>query len=325
MVHAFGHVIIESTRVRLTDDARINEININEGDSVLAGDTLFSYALDLDQDINGSGATALSVGGVNSVGGKDYWWLKESYNIKKNMALNSVRVRQNLSLIKSYEDELKRITNEVILDVLPKQRLDYVQTEIMKLKSDNLKYQSENGELSSLLATLKPFEDQKSTSINDIKLNGKGGNVNGLLEYMKKQKMTFSDELLSEPRYFKAPIDGIITRIYIHSYETALKTEDILTLHKDHPAYIKAFFEQEDINHFKEGDIFTVTFPDGTKSQGILKRFYIATYTLPDEFQKKYEPTTRSIAGDIYPLNEAEKAKWRTFYKMSVDISKFKY
>src|SRR5438046_2561336 len=45
-IHANGHVIIESTRVRLTDDARIIDFYVAEGDSVRLNDTLFSYALD---------------------------------------------------------------------------------------------------------------------------------------------------------------------------------------------------------------------------------------------------------------------------------------
>ena len=324
MVHAFGHVIIESTKVRLTDDARLIDIYVHEGDSVCKNDTLFSYVLDLDQDISGSGATALSLGGVTSTGGQDYWWLKELYNLKKAIAVNNVKMSENSNLIKNYEGELKRLSNEVILDVLPKQRLDYVQTEIMKLKTENLKLKSENSELAGLMKTLKPFDNTASRSVKDIKMNTSGGG-NSLSDYMKNQRITFSDELLSEERFFKAPMDGIITRIYIHPTETALKSEDIMTMHKDHPAFIKAFFDQEDVGHFKVGDVFKITFPDGSSSLGYLKRFYIATYTLPEEFQKKYEPTTRSIAGDIYPVDASEMSKWRTFYKMSVDISKFKY
>ncbi|HEY1040835.1 MAG TPA: hypothetical protein VGF30_15575 [Bacteroidia bacterium] len=324
MVHAFGHVIIESTKVRLTDDARLIDIYVHEGDSVCKNDTLFSYVLDLDQDISGSGATALSLGGVTSTGGQDYWWLKELYNLKKAIAVNNVKISENSNLVKNYEGELKRLSNEVILDVLPKQRLDYVQTEIMKLKTENLKLKSENSELAGLMKTLKPFDNTASRSVKDISMSANGGG-NSLSDYMKNQRITFSDELLSEERYFKAPMDGIITRIYIHPTETALKSEDIMTMHKDHPAFIKAFFDQEDVGHFKVGDVFKITFPDGSSSLGYLKRFYIATYTLPEEFQKKYEPTTRSIAGDIYPVDANEMSKWRTFYKMSVDISKFKY
>ena len=89
--------------------------------------------------------------------------------------------------------------------------------------------------------------------------------------------------------------------------------------------YAAPFFEQEDIDFFKEGDLMAITFPDGSVSKGIIKRFYYATYPLPDEFQKRYEPTTRTIAADIYPVNDADYEHWRAFYKMSVTITKFKY
>ena len=98
-----------------------------------------------------------------------------------------------------------------------------------------------------------------------------------------------------------------------------------MTIHKRYSTSIKAFFEQEDLRFFKVGDVFTITFPDGTVSQGVLKRFFIATYHMPEEFQKKYESTTRAIAADIYPLNGEDADKWRVFHKMSVDVTKFKY
>jgi len=46
---------------------------------------------------------------------------------------------------------------------------------------------------------------------------------------------------------------------------------------------------------------------------------------MPEEFQKKYEPTTRTVAADLYPLNNEEAKKWKAYYKMSVKITKFKY
>ena len=329
MVHAYGHVIIESTKIRLTDDARLGEIYVNEGDSVNVGDTLFTYSLDLDQDISGPGASssALSIAGLagGSKTSNDFWWLKELYNVKKTIAINNTKINENNELAKSFEGELKRMTNEVILDVLPKQRLDYLQTEILKLKAESLKLQSENNELYGLMKTLKPFDasTNKPVELKDVKLSS--STRNRLAHNYIRHNLLFSGELLTDLHYFKAPMDGVVTRIFIQSTETALKTEEIMTLHKDRPAFIKAYFEQEDIANFNTGDVFKVTFPDGSISYGILKRFYIATYVLPEEFQKKYEPTTRSVAADIYPLKEGEILKWKAFYKMGVDVSKFKY
>lgn len=318
-VHAFGHVIIESTHIRLTDDARVIEFYVNEGDSIQKNDTLFSYALDRDDDINGKSSQALNIGSITG-GSTDDWWVKELFALKKKISLNNIDISENSSLINNYKAEIKRLTNEVILDVLPKTRLDFAQNEILKLNSQNQKLQRENNELSGLIKTLGPTTNKNKFQANNIHL--KSGS-NGIED--DASKLAFSEELLSAPKYFKSPINGVATRIFIHNYETALKSEEIISLHQAHPAFIKAYFEQADLKYFKVGDEFNIEFPDGTMSKGVLKRFYIATYTLPDEFQKKYEPTTRSIAADIYPLDSLEITKWKTFYKMSVDISKFKF
>ena len=318
-VHAYGHVIIENTHIRLTDDARIIEFYAHEGDSIQKNDTLFSYALDRDDDINGQSSQALNIGSITA-SGKDDWWVKELFALKKKITLNNIDVSENGSLIANYKSEIKRLSNEVILDVLPKSRLEFVQNEIFRLNTENQKLQRENSELYGLIKTLGPTTNKSRYSASNIRIKGGARLTSSDLE-----KLAFSEELLSEPKYFKSPISGVSTRIFIHNYETVLKSEEIMSIHQARPAFIKAYFEQEDLIYFHEGDIFNIDFPDGTSSKGILKRFYIATYTLPEEFQKKYEPTTRSIAADVYPLDSTEIVKWRAFYKMSVDISKLKF
>lgn len=318
-VHAYGHVIIENTHIRLTDDARVIEFYVHEGDSIQKKDTLFSYALDRDDDINGQSAQSLSIGSITA-NAKDDWWVKELFALKKKIALNNIDAAENASLINNYKSEIKRLSNEVILDVLPKNRLEFVQNEIFRLNTSNQKLQHENNELNALIKTLGPSTNKNKYSASNIRLKSGTRLASNDLE-----KLAFSEELLSEPKYFKSPISGVSTRIFIHNYETVLKSEEIMSIHQAHPAFIKAYFEQEDLRYFHEGDIFNIDFPDGTTSKGVLKRFYIATYTLPEEFQKKYEPTTRSIAADIYPLDSTEIVKWKAFYKMSVDISKLKF
>lgn len=318
-IHAYGHVIIESTRIRLTDDSRIIEFYVKEGDRIKQNDTLFSYALDIDDDIKtNSSAQSISIGSI--VGGsRDDWWVKEIYALKKKIALNNIDISENDISISAQKKEIKRISNEVILDVLPKSRLEFIQNEISSLNTENKKLAKENKELAELMRTLGPTKTKRGSNGLNVRSRSGGNNINQTVN-----KLAFSEELLTEPKYFKSPMNGIATRIFVHGYETALKSEEIMALHEAEPAYIKAYFEQEDLSYFKEGDLFTIEFPDGTISQGVLKRFYIATYVLPEEFQKKYEPTTRSIAADIYPVDSLEIKKWKTFYKMSVDISKTK-
>jgi len=323
-IHANGHVIIESTKVRLTDDARLIDFYVSEGDSVSLNDTLFSYALDLDQDqSSGSSVNSDIISGVQGES-KDLWHLKETYSLKKSIEINNTKIKENNEVINSYSQEIKRLTNEVILDVLPKTRLDVVQNEIIKLKNENNQMADENSTYLELINTITPLPASgKYSSSKKIKRSGKA--IGPDVRTLPLNKLFFTDELLTHEKFFRAPMSGIITRIYVKPTETALKTEEILNIHRGFPAYIKAFFEQKDLRYFSIGDKFELEFPDGTVSIGILKRFYIATYQMPDEFQAKYEPTTRTIAGDIYPEKEEDREKWLIFNKMSVEITKFKY
>jgi hypothetical protein len=311
-VHGYGHIIIDKTTVRLTDDARIISFYKAEGDSISINDTLFSYALDRDDEFNSNN---LSIDASSQ--DKDDWWKKEEYALKKKIALNSIDISVNSELIKTYSKEIKRVTNEVILDILPKTRLDVVQNEINKLEAENKKLNIENVQLNNLIKSTGP------------RLNGKSYNLNlqraGQNPFSGLQSLAFSEEFLSEPKYFKSPVNGISTQIFSHNFETVLKDEKIMEIHHNQTAFVKAYFALEDVKQFKINDEVTISFPDGTNSKGILKRLYNATYTLPEEFQKKYESTTRVIAADVYPIDSTEIKKWEMFYKISVDISKSKF
>lgn len=307
-IKADGQVLFENVSIRLTDDCRILAYQKEEGDTVCVGDSLFTYTLDKD---NLWGNFSLN-GGITATSYDNEWdWIeKEKYALSKKMALNNIDITESQALIKSYQNEIQRLQNEVVLDVLPKNRLEYVQNEILRLNTAVEKLHSENNQLGGLIRQLNGMMRKpgvKSTKSGSISGGGVGED----------------DE--NRPRVFYSPIDGSITRIYTRQYEVALKSEQIMAIHKNTPMYIKGFFEQSDLNYFKEGDMLNIEFPDGTESKGVIKRFYNATYPLPDEFQKRYEPTTRSIAADIYPVNEGEYEHWRAFYKMGVTITKFKY
>lgn len=306
-IKADGQVLFENVSIRLTDDCRILAFQKEEGDTVCVGDSLFTYALDKD---NVWGNLSL-LGGISATSYSNEWdWIeKEKYALKKRIAFNEIDKTESQALIKSYQSEIQRLQNEVVLDVLPKNRLEYVQNELLRLKTNIEKIDSENKQLSALIGQLNGMaKDPRIKSTKSASLAG-GGNGD--------------DD--NELKVFYSPIDGSVTRIYTHQFEVALKSEQIMAIHKNTPMYIKGFFEQEDIDYFKEGDLMTITFPDGSVSKGIIKRFYYATYPLPDEFQKRYEPTTRTIAADIYPVSDSEYEHWRAFYKMSVTITKFKY
>lgn len=297
-IKANGHILFQSVNIRLTDDSRIIDYYKEEGAKVEKGDTLFTYFEDIDNRVGTSGFNY----SVSTEAENLDWLEKEKYNLKKKIDLNTIDIEQNRTLITKLKEELKGVYNEVMLDISPKSKLENIKQKIFLLEGDIKKFISENEQLESYIKSLKPRYKKTTRSSGS---RGKGSK-NGL-------------------NIFYSPIEGTVTKIFVQPYEVALKSDNILSIHKNRNIFIKAFFEQEDLKYLKEGDLVDVSFPDGTSSEGVIKRFYFATYPLPEEFQKKYEPVERSLSADIYPVNEEELKKWKGFYKMGIEVTKSKY
>ncbi|MCB9194874.1 MAG: efflux RND transporter periplasmic adaptor subunit [Flavobacteriales bacterium] len=301
-VTAPGHVLFKSLEVRVPEDVTLEEFFIAEGDSVKKGDTLFSYYSYEDQK---DAYEQSLLGGVtiNNVTESASWEEKEIYQLKKNIALNQIVISEKQQLVAYYKKEIDNITNEVILEISPKSKIDSYRKEIEQLELEIASLNLENTTFQKLINDLTLGIPKKSNGANsDIGQISGGGDGGAVL------------------RYYFAPTNGTITRIFKSDFEVALKSENILNMHQKEDIYIKAFFSQEDLEYFKEGDEVTVIFPDGEKSVGHIKRFYFATYRMPEEFQKKYESTTRAIAADIFPIENESEIKWKAFYKMNVTV-----
>jgi chromosome segregation ATPase len=319
---AQGQVMYENIDIRLLDDCRVTRYFVHEYDSVKVGDTLFEYIDErtdnISQVVGGGANVSISVGGGS--GGDKSWLEREILNKREKIASSEAKKKENLSLINSYEAELERIRASVVLGVLPQSRLDVRQNEIVQLKAEVSRIEEEITESKKILAQLKSelasYRSDTSAETITENVNVNSGVTGGNAE---------SDELSKKKKYFISPIAGSINRIYTLEYETALRDEVVLAIHKKSPIFVRAYFDQEDLQDVAIGEEFQITFPDGTISRGVLKSFYYSTIPLPEEFQKKYEPVSRSVVGDIYPLSSEESLQWKNFYKMSVDIKKFKY
>jgi chromosome segregation ATPase len=317
---AQGQMMYENVDIRLLDDCRVTRYFVHEYDSVRVGDTLFEYIDDKDDTQATGGGGNLSVS-VNAGGGADKSWIeREILNKREKIGSSEAKRKENLSLIKSYEAELERIRASVVLGVLPQSRLDVRQNEIVQLKAENERIAEEISEARKILAQLQSELASSKTSAEPV-----SSNINANITTGANGGGDASAETEPKKKYFISPIAGSINRIYTLEYETALRDEVVLAIHKKSPIFVRAYFDQEDLADVAVGEEFTVTFPDGTVSRGILKSFYYSTIPLPEEFQKKYEPVSRAVVGDIYPVNIDEAQQWKNFYKMSVDVSKYKY
>ncbi|PHR47724.1 MAG: hypothetical protein COA32_07150 [Fluviicola sp.] len=298
-VDAPGHVLFKSLSIRVPEDITIHNIYKEEGELICEGDTLFSYISTKDE------LMAMSSINADIANKGNQWMEREIYSLKKDIGLNNIDVFEKQQLIEWNEARIKEIEDEVVLGITPKYKLENYQKDIEKLTLEIENIEAANATYRNLITTLQQANNTNPSSI-DMSQNGFGG-----LSYLQK--------------YYIAPIEGTATRIYKNNFEVALKSENILNIHKREDIYIKAFFDQEDFHHVNEGDQVRVIFPDGEESIGHIKRFYFASYRLPEEFQKKYESTTRAIAADIFPIEREDQIKWKAFYKMKVNVRISKY
>jgi hypothetical protein len=307
-IKAQGQVSFENIDIRIPDDCRILEYYISEDDSVSVGDSLFLYQIDND-NIGGGGGIALGSRSDSGYNPQLSWIDKEKFTLEKKIAMNNIDKVRAKEMLAGFQSEMQRLENSIILDVLPSDRYEYVKNEIMRLQTEIKKIETENGQNNAYINDLNELAEKPVVRRSAAASYGGGA----------------AGDNTSSPQIFYSPINGNVTRQYTRQFEVALKQDIIMSIHSDRPMFIKAFFDQEDIAYFNEGDIVDIKFPDGRHSKGLLKRFNYSTWQLPPEFQKRYEPTTRTVAGDIYPVTEGDYALWRSFYKMSVTITKYKY
>ena len=298
-VEAPGHVLFKSLSIRVPEDITVQRVFKDEGELICEGDTLFSYMSAKDELL------AISSMNADMVNKGNQWIDREIYELNKKIGLNKIDIFEKEQLIKWNNERIKEIEDEVVLGITPKYKLENYQKDIEKLTLEIENIDAANATYRNLIASLRSVN---TTDVSKIDVNQQG--IGGL-NYLNK--------------YYIAPIEGTATRIYKNNYEVALKSENILNIHKREDIYIKAFFDQEDFKHIQEGDEVRVIFPDGEESIGHIKRFYFASYRLPEEFQKKYESTTRAIAADIFPIEREDQIKWKAFYKMKVNVRISKY
>lgn len=305
-IEANGQVMFENVDVRVLKDCRIMQYYVSEDDTVKVGDTLFMYIERADE--SGTGGFTADIDG-SMVDNRFDWVIREIYALKKKIAVNNTEIGEKQREIKTIEGEIPAMKNQVQLDAMPLARLDVRQNELNQDRAEIERIQAENRELEKLIGTLRPMvpRDKKAKpGTAHVDSNGDFGEN-------------------SQIKWFLSPIDGSVNRIYTKTFETALRSEVIMSIHKNSPIYVRTFFNQEDMEYFKVGDEVTLRFPDGDESRGVIRRFYYSTVPLPEEFQKRYEPTQRSIAAEVYPVDSLDQRQWHAFYKMSVEVKRFKY
>lgn len=222
---------------------------------------------------------------------------------------NQALIREN-NLRKTARD---RNLKEAELNYLER-RLEINKKELEKLN-----------ELAAMELVLKDRIVKKKQEIEELKLkiNKLRDEIDALDDYY--------NELLNDPipdannpnnglfENCVAPINGEIYQIHKQQGEIALKGEEIMSIASLKEMSIKGYFSQDNLKHLKEDKIVTIEFPGDIESKGVITKFYFSTLPLPEEFQKKYEPTQRRVIVDIKPVH-GEEHIWAKLHMLSVKL-----
>ncbi|MEQ6125032.1 HlyD family efflux transporter periplasmic adaptor subunit [Pseudotenacibaculum sp. MALMAid0570] len=277
-----GQVLMEKVDVNFTNDIRVKEIFINEGDTVSVGKNLFNY---FQNDFDSDASIVLkSLDKKERLNNNLQDILKDI--LKKRIQLKNLKKR--LQLLEKQEEQ---VTKLILLDVYTKNKLEEVTSQKLLIKNqiDLLK-----NELYFLGAQKEMVKGNKESY--QIGGNGSFGNT------------------------YTSPIKGVIGQILKNTEESCYKSENVMTIHNIEKVFIKAYFNLKDLAEVKKGSVVDVEFPDKTTSKGIINKLYISTYKAPSEFQKKYEPTERNILAEIVPLSKEQIPEWGKFYKLNLKV-----
>ncbi|MFP2995174.1 hypothetical protein ABN763_04660 [Spongiivirga sp. MCCC 1A20706] len=291
IVKANGMVVMDKIDVNFTQDIRIKQLSVQEGDSVQIDQNLFSYQ---QNEFDNEAAVLLR---------------SEGKNEKKNDALQDLafkiaqkRIERNnlYNHTNQLDQQLEKMIKLVLLDVYTKEKLEGIRNQILLAKN---KISLLNNEIRFLLSQTSLLRNNNNhatqPTIFDLSTGGYSSHRSSYL----------------------SPINGIIGQIHKNREESCYKGERVMTIHNTEKVFIKGYFDLKDAAHLDEGDIVDILFPDQTKEKGVINKLYVSTYTAPIEFQKKYEPTERNILAEIIPLRAEQKDRWGAYHMLNVSIS----
>ncbi len=300
-----GEVVMNKVSVHFTEDIRLKHIYVEEGDPVDAGDTLFSYRYeDYEQMNNGMSSVSMRT----RLGRPSEWLIREKMNAKRQIAMKKSEKEGVQAIMNIKQRELNEQEKQILLGVDIAHKLPPLVSAIAKLDGDMAVIDEEIKVLRRHLYALRKQEKAEQKVVAQ--------------DY--KNQMAAGDQIYNASYYYVAPINGLIGRIFISPNEICYETQSVMAIHQLENLKVKAYFDQESYDRIKIGDEVTVEFPDGKTGLGVINNFYVSTYPMPPEFQKKYEPVTRSIVADVIPISKSEAAHWSSYYKMGVKIYKRK-
>jgi multidrug resistance efflux pump len=292
-IQANGQIEVKKQTVHFAQDIKLTHFFVEEGEKVQKGDTLFRYTPIVDEFVSTS---------ITDYDRPQDWIEKQKLDLSSKIAVKRFEIEELGGRIIDVT-ELAELKKKMVLlgSVNDKNPYEQLRLQIEQLRLQQQSAKKEKEYLQKLLYSLKKKDTAGS-------------------------RVTTTNKTVKDSRsFFVSTMDGVIGQINFNPEETCFRREEVLTIHELKDMKIKVYFDPVEMKYLQAGDEVNITFPDGSQSIGKIENFHVATYALPDEFQKKYEPTTRNIVANVTVVDEYDKYKLMNFYKMNVRISKSRF
>lgn len=294
IIFADGQIELPKQTISFANDIQLIAPWIQEGQHICQGDTLFSYLV-LASDDN---ARKMNISGAQPID----WIVREKLSLKNKISNNKLK-------IKLLQDQLDLLQ----LSINTKEKLLF-----HGIHREHNAYTNLNKEKALIISEINLLEQtNKILSRTLYKLRK---SESSYLNVQSEQNAIYTKD-----HYFISPKDGIVSDIFYEPNEICYRKEEMMTIHSTNKVSISTYFDPNELAHLEINDIVDINFPDGSVGQGIIEKFFVSTYALPSEFQKKYEPTERSIVASVVPTDEWGQRQWKNFYKMDVVVQKQRY
>lgn len=283
IIEGNGQIVFQKVTVNFTEDIRLTDIIVKKGMNLHKGDTLFRYKIEdpnADQQYQNNRLQA------------ENKFSQENLDLEKEILLSNLLLEQKKAALKYKQQQIHEKVDMILLEVDNLQSLQKTKESATALK---LEIQALKKKITSL-----NFLKSKTDQLQNQYLNGYGA---------------FNME-----KAYISPLDGISGVIHFEKNEICYREEEVLSIHNSEKVQIRAYFSQKHHELLHKGALVTVKFSDGSTTKGKIATSFIATYALPSEFQKKYEPTERTIVVDIVPMDKGDSEIWRKYYLMNVEL-----
>ncbi|PCE62555.1 HlyD family secretion protein [Sediminicola luteus] len=279
-----GQIVLQKVSVSFTEDIRLDRFMVTQGDTIKKGDTLFSYFMENDTELF---QNELRLKQINEDHNQKLWDLEKEIGFKQIESDALLRQLQDLDKQRPW------LVDKVVLGIATRSELEIFDQK--RAQTQGLQW-----EVAEEIAHLMHLKQSLKRTGNSL-----------VAQY--SQGMGY--------RHYISPLNGIGGLIQLQPSEVCYREQEVLSVHNPEKLQIRAYFNPKHQARLFPGNTVKVRFNDGVVSEAKIDRTYIATYALPSEFQKKYEPTERNLLVDLSPLDSKEEGIWKKYYLMDVELS----